>query len=408
MRGSNAVENRAVTHDLAAGELPGAGSHPSYDGASIALTPMSVWLLILSLPPVCLAGLLTAHLFRRPRVMRDPAGPALILAAHPDDCVILAGAYALEARDAGQRVQVTYLTCGAAAPHLERAVTRKAEALAAWATIGLTPQDVTFLDLPEHPVDGVSSWSDGDRAGSRARIATLLRELAPRAAVFIPAAGEAHVDHRGLRQIALEAWRDAARGDLTFFEGPEYNAYLSVVQAPKKVWVALSRSVPGLARLVGHRQEAWTGFASGGRYWTLPASEARSERRRSLLRAFVSENGDLLVRLFGLYERYRPVADPDRGLADEPPRGYVTVGGRRRGFSALLVLLVLAELTVVAAAAVVRLGANVVGRPSSWTRAGVVAVVLIAFVLGARRRVAVDARIVYWACAAGALIGGLQ
>src|SRR3569832_1852259 len=85
----------------------------------------------LSVVPVSLLVVAMAAMLRRPRVMTDPAKPALILAAHQDDCAILAGGYAIFAKQAGCRVQKAYLTCGAPSPGGPRAGARRGGARAA-------------------------------------------------------------------------------------------------------------------------------------------------------------------------------------------------------------------------------------------------------------------------------------
>lgn len=368
---------------------------------------MSGWLPLLLVSPALLAVLVALGLSRRPRLLGGPAAPALIFAAHPDDCVILAGAYGIRAREEGQRVRVVYLTCGAEDPDLPRARTRKQEALNAWGMIGVPAEDIVFLDRAEHGVDAAFSWDEDDRAATLSRIEQVLRDLPAGAMVFIPAAGEAHVDHRALRRISLEAWQGSRRGDLRFMEGPEYNAYLSVVQSPSKVWQTMLPGIPGMSRFVDSLHSAWAGFASGQGSWALPPSESLLERRRELLRAFASENGELLVRLFGWYERYRPIKTPERGLAAEPPRGYIQLGDRRRGFSALLALLVLAEVSAVGAAAL-SIAACQGFAGTAWVRAGIVLVAVGAAVLGARRRTMITTRAFYWGSALGAVIGAVR
>jgi LmbE family N-acetylglucosaminyl deacetylase len=355
------------------------------------------------LPPLALLAIVVATVLRRPRILSGEAKPALILAAHPDDCVILAGAYAIFARAAGKRVQVAYLTCGAASATLPRAVIRRQEALAVWRGLGMSREDISFFDLPEHAVSAVSSWTDADRARARAWICELLRQLPDGALVFLPAAGEAHVDHRGLRRIALEAWAASGLGQLSFLEGPEYNDYLSVLQSPGKVLAFLVTGIPGLSRLVRGRRPCWTGFAQGGPSWTLPPSEERLEQRRDLLRGFVSEDGGLLVRLFGDFERYRPVPSPEAGLSADPPRGYLSLGGRRRGVSAILSLIVMGELASLLAAMAARFVTLAVGS-GMLGRAAIAGAAACAVALGLRRRVMLDSRVLYLALAIGAVL----
>jgi LmbE family N-acetylglucosaminyl deacetylase len=359
--------------------------------------------LALLLPPVALVCVGIRALFRRPRLIQGEARPALILAAHPDDCVIQAGAYAIVARSAGHSVRVAYLTCGAAAPDLPRAKTRRQEAYAVWGTLAIPSEDVHFMDLPEHAPSAASSWADTDRDRARAWLCNLVLGMPNAGFVFLPAPGEIHVDHRGLRQLALEAWKLSGRSDLSFFEGPEYNDYLSLLQAPKKVMVTLAAAIPIVHRFVrGPRRQTWSGFAQGGPYWELPPNVARQEQRRNLLRGFASEDGELLVRLFGGFERYRPVKDANAGLQEEPPSGYVHLGGRYRGFSAILVLIVLAESAGLLAA----LGCSTALRwtqGAPWMQAIILGAMVGAAGLGSRRRVSLETTVLYWALAGGAI-----
>src|SRR3569832_983291 len=352
----------------------------------------------LSVVPVSLLVVAMAAMLRRPRVMTDPAKPALILAAHQDDCAILAGGYAIFAKQAGCRVQVAYLTCGAPSPDEPRAVTRREESLAAWRALDVGDDDVFFFGLPEHGVSAESTWTHADRDRARGWIGGLLRKLPANSVVFLPAAGESHVDHRGLRRLALEAWQEVAHSDQLFLEGPEYNDYVSLAQSPRKTLAAIVSRLPLLARFRPARP-AWTGFAEGGAYWTLPPDEARMNRRRELLRAFVSEDGALLVILFGWFERYRPVTTPVTGLAREPPRGYVAVGGLHRGASAILALAALAEGAAALGWAVSRFALH----GATWGWAVVAGIVIAGGALGARKRTKLEGRLLYWSASIGAL-----
>lgn len=359
---------------------------------------MTVAIVALSVVPFSLLAIVAAALLRRPCIMTEPARPALILAAHQDDCAILAGGYAVFAKASGCRVQVAYLTCGASSPDQARAVTRRAESLAAWRALDVGEDDVFFFGLSEHAVSAPSTWTDAERERARAWLGGLLRQLPPNGVVFLPAAGESHVDHRGLRRLALEAWNEVGRRDLLFLEGPEYNDYVSLLQSPAKTLAAIASRLPLLARLRPARP-AWTGFAEGGVYWTLPPDEQRMNRRRELLRAFVSEDGALLVHLFGWFERYRPITDPVAGLAKEPPRGYVALGGLHRGASAILALAALAEG---AAALGWALSCAALHR-GAWGWAVVAALALGGAALGARKRAKLEGRLLYWSLGVGAL-----
>lgn len=363
--------------------------------------------ILLTLAPLALGMVVVTALLRRPRVVDGEARHALILAAHQDDCAILAGGYAIFARAAGRSVRIAYLTCGAASPDLPRAKTRRQEAYTAWGMLAIPAEDIFFCDLPEHAPSSVSSWSVSDRDRARGWLLGLLRDLPVRSVVFLPAPGETHVDHRALRQLALEAWKVSERADLSFFEGPEYNDYVSLAQAPEKMVVALASALPGLSGWAKRRARApWAGFAASGSYWELPPDRIRLEQRRELLRAFASENGELLVRLFGWCERYRPVPDAACGLQAEPPTGYLYLGQYHRGFSALLALVVLAESAGLLAA----MGCGAALRWAHgawWMRAAVVGATVCAGALGLRPKAILDTRVFYLALTCGAFFASV-
>lgn len=46
-----------------------------------------------------------------------PPADLLILAAHPDDCAIIAGEYAQVSAAANKSIRIVYLTCGSADPN---------------------------------------------------------------------------------------------------------------------------------------------------------------------------------------------------------------------------------------------------------------------------------------------------
>lgn len=83
-------------------------------------------------------------------------GRILIVAPHPDDEVLGCGGLVLRARRAGHPVSLLFLTDGAAShpghPLLapaDLAALRRREAREAAAILGLTPEDLIFLDLPD-------------------------------------------------------------------------------------------------------------------------------------------------------------------------------------------------------------------------------------------------------------------
>lgn len=132
------------------------------------------------------------HLFS-PLLPRDPLqGPVLVLAAHPDDEVIGAGAMLAWHAQRGHAVTVVHATDGAkgdpgAREHDIRAV-RRAEGIEALSRLGIgAPRhwDLPDGELPEH----LGALTE--------RVAAVMREVQPKT-LYSFHAGEAHRDHRAI------------------------------------------------------------------------------------------------------------------------------------------------------------------------------------------------------------------
>src|SRR5688572_12524631 len=99
---------------------------------------------------VC-ATLVVSYTFRRPKHVSDDGGDVLIIAAHQDDCVIMAGEYAVYKANMSARVHIAYLTCGDSTCASVRSRTRYDEALQAWHTVGVPPEQIHFIGCPAAP-----------------------------------------------------------------------------------------------------------------------------------------------------------------------------------------------------------------------------------------------------------------
>lgn len=139
------------------------------------------------------------HLFS-PLLPKDPLqGPVLVLAAHPDDEVIGAGAMLAWHAQRRHAVTVVHATDGAkgdpgSREHDIRAV-RRAEGVEALARLGIgAPRHWDFPDgdLPEH----LAALTD--------RIAAVMREVQPKT-LYSFHAGEAHRDHRAVAAATAAA-----------------------------------------------------------------------------------------------------------------------------------------------------------------------------------------------------------
>jgi LmbE family N-acetylglucosaminyl deacetylase len=343
--------------------------------------------------------------FRKPVVEHEPPRDVLILAAHQDDCVIMAGEYAIEARRQGKRVQVVYLTCGAATPEEPRVAIRRLECERAWELIGVPADKLLFLNLPQSEVEGPSRLTGEHLQSARTSIEAALADLPEKAAVFIPAAGETHGDHRALRQVSLEALERVGRTDLRTLEVPEYNGWYSLWHTP---WRGLSFALSGfplLGRIVslsGDRARA--GFLHGGPPHVLSPDAARLEKKRDMLRLFVSEDGPLLVKYFGHCDWFRPV-DRIKGIGKgENATGCVKIGGRSLGISVVLMLASMWALSLAVAWLAVLLIADLGGGRGDWAGGffGAIGTAVCAAMI--LRNKALERRMTWIACGAGILL----
>lgn len=277
------------------------------------------------LPPLALApailGLVSAAialaglLLRRPRIVAAPASDLLILAAHPDDCVISAGECAVEAARRGGALTLAYLTCGAPSASDEKATLRRSEAVRAWSRLGVPEASIHFLGLPESLVQGAWTADAATEELVRSRIASLVRGLRPGTAVFLPAEGESHPDHRALRRLALQALESTGRRDVRVLETVSYNRHFSLYRLPARSLSYLRDSLPFLPGARAVR----SGFFAGPRPAILGPDGERLALKCDLLREFASQNGELLVELFGHPDTFREVEQPYRIETESVP-----------------------------------------------------------------------------------------
>ena len=124
---------------------------------------------------------------------------ALVIAPHPDDEVLGCGGTIARLVGAGAAVDVAIITRGRAPRFAEEMTERiRAEAREAHAVLGVTRS--TFLDLPAAELDTVS------HAETNRSLATLIDEVRPDT-VFLPFAGDIHLDHQLIFHSAMVATR---------------------------------------------------------------------------------------------------------------------------------------------------------------------------------------------------------
>lgn len=144
-----------------------------------------------------------------------PDGRILVLAPHPDDETLGCGGTIIQARRRGARVHVAFVTDGAAS-HPGAAVagleqTRRQEALAACAALGVDAANVSFMDFP-----------DGDLSGREAALQAAIEKLLAihqPDELYMPIRFDGHPDHLQTRCVASRAARSTGRR-LTLYECP--------------------------------------------------------------------------------------------------------------------------------------------------------------------------------------------
>ncbi len=183
----------------------------------------------------------------------DLAGPALVLAPHPDDETLACGGVVCRMRDRGVPVTIAVLTDGRTShrhllPGEELARLRAREVVEAAKVLQVESADVVALGCR----DGALA-EEAPRAVARLR--EILLERRP-ATVFAPDPDEPQADHRATHAIALAALRQAGL-PVTLLHYPVWNwsfwpyAPLSSVRCEGRAaaaWTSLWRAWAFLAR----------------------------------------------------------------------------------------------------------------------------------------------------------------
>jgi LmbE family N-acetylglucosaminyl deacetylase len=227
----------------------------------------------------------------------------LIVAPHQDDCVAIAGGYALQTREKGGRVRILYVTDG----FENGAPGRRSEAARAWRLAGVPETDLNFLEYPS--LTGLLTRREIDRAIGQ--ISRAIADARP-GTVFVPLYEGGHYQHDVVNYMTAEAMKAADfRGKA--YEAPEYNFYLSFRTTPEKILSGMLRFVPFAGR--DYAPEP----VLGDPVYRLTMTESQMRLKKEMLAAFESQHPDQLVRRFGFADRYQRMHGHDYGL---PPFDY--------------------------------------------------------------------------------------
>ncbi len=137
-----------------------------------------------------------------------PAGPLLIVAPHPDDECLGCAGLLLRHRRTGGRARIVFLTDGSAShpghPVLNPqtlATRRSAEAIEAARRLGLDPDDLVFLGLPDGRLPHLPKHQHADAVR---RLAHEIGRAAPES-VFVTSLRDGSSEHAAARELVDEA-----------------------------------------------------------------------------------------------------------------------------------------------------------------------------------------------------------
>jgi LmbE family N-acetylglucosaminyl deacetylase len=227
----------------------------------------------------------------------------LIIAPHQDDCVAIAGGYALQTREKGGRVRILYVTNGVENGNPGR----RSEAVRAWGLAGVPEKDLQFLKYPS--LTGL--LTRGEIEECIGQISEAVRKFKP-GTVFTPLYEGGHYQHDVVNYMTAEALKRAEfRGNA--YESPEYNFYLSFRTTPEKILSGLLRFVP----FAGTDYPPEPVLADP--VYRLRMTEGQMRMKKRMIAAFESQHPDQLVKRFGFEDRYQKMHEHDYA---KPPFDY--------------------------------------------------------------------------------------
>jgi LmbE family N-acetylglucosaminyl deacetylase len=253
----------------------------------------------------CAAALLLWIRVKRRKFESLEAGgeDILIIAPHQDDCVAIAGGYALQTREKGGKVRILYVTDG-----LENgSAGRRSEAVRAWGLAGVRETDLRFLAYPS--LTGLLTRKEID-AGI-GEISGEILKYGP-GTIFTPLYEGGHYQHDAVNYMTAEAVRRTGfKGNV--YESPEYNFYLSFMTTPEKILAGLARFIPFV------RTDYPPEPVRGDRVIRLRMTNDQKRTKRRMIAAFESQHPEQLEKRFGFEDRYQKMHGHDY---TKPPFDY--------------------------------------------------------------------------------------
>ena len=227
----------------------------------------------------------------------------LIIVPHFDDCVAVAGGFAIQTREQGGNITILYLTGG----NGEEKHMRMHEAFNSWSMNDMTEKALICLDH-----DMYTAFTDRDEIDSCIEeIEDVIVNTKP-GVIFIPLYEGGHYHHDITNYMVTQALKSYNLG-VTVYEAPEYNFYFSWKTTPYKILSGLMRLVP----FVEHNYPPEP--ISDSEVYYLKMTEEQLNLKKKMLSKFESQNAKRLIDRFGFEDRYQKLHSYD---FSNPPFDY--------------------------------------------------------------------------------------
>jgi LmbE family N-acetylglucosaminyl deacetylase len=227
----------------------------------------------------------------------------LIVAPHQDDCVAIAGGYAIQTKAMGGRVKVLYVTDG----NKDDKVTRKQEALDAWYVIGSDEKDIHFLKY--HSLTSLTTREEIEQCTDE--IADFILKNQPKT-IFVSLYEGGNYQHDVVNYMVSEAVQKAGFMG-TVYESPEYNFYLSFKTTPEKILSGFARFIPFF------RYDYPPEPILEDEVLRLKMTPEQIRIKKDMLSKFKTQNPKQLIIRFGFEDRYQRLHNYDYS---RPPFDY--------------------------------------------------------------------------------------
>lgn len=226
---------------------------------------------------------------RKFNVLNDSIRRLLIVAPHQDDGIAMAAGLASRVLAQRGEVRVCFTTAGTSK---DRDV-RQAEAIKAWASVGLTEPQVCFF--PAETLTGYLDQEEIESAVSKLR--DEIHDFQPDAIVR-PAYEGGHYQHDVTNYMVHKACQKS-EGEILLLDAPLYNFYYSFWATPEKLLTGFLRLLP--LKDFDYAPEP----VRRAPLWICEMTADDIVKKRNLIRIFHSQNPEPLTRRLGFEDRFQ-------------------------------------------------------------------------------------------------------